>query len=634
MDVTDLELQKFPDRVQAVLLKAKAIADPHIMDPKCRLCYQRSRVCLKEPGNDKCNTCIKFNRPCNWDLEGAKSRTDLKGEKSKTDLKGAMTLRNADAVSPDQACLNCKKATTNCDGKDPCSRCSRLNLKCVPQPNTNDTPKCLHCVNKGTACDRGRPCGTCIKHGATCTYRDQYGLVVRRYNLNVEREKRGWPPYDEPEDECANCMRKHVGRCDQGEPCFQCVSENLRGTAQAPNSCVYRSPDNGGMTESWYLACWTLGTSKDEYSYPPVMLEDNWEQILVDQTAKRTQNSLDTWARRRSGASNVRELSPERPHEQAWRMEFESDFPHGAVEVPTSGQGRLCAWYALRNSIQHQLPGVRVPDVDELQAIYNRLAGENPEFEMGNSNTFRLDQLIITAQSYLERCEVRRRIGLVYPFKGRRHFPYIYSQSDHLSDEPVLWLYNDNREAQSWQDAHFWGLRPATPKEHQDQAEQRRDEDTDPSSGDDDPEVRRRMRKPLVDDDVAEFIDQGSMRKDASVSSRIQARAVMLAALANVAGVADATALDDYDAEDGPEPASYAEAMRMPDAEGWQAAIDREISSLRENDVFKVVRRSDLPPRRRLLLGKFIFKRKIGFNLTTKKYKCKYKARLVAKGFQ
>lgn len=160
----------------------------------------------------------------------------------------------------------------------------------------------------------------------------------------------------------------------------------------------------------------------------------------------------------------------------------------------------------------------------------------------------------------------------------------------------MLWLYNDNREAQLWQDAHFWGLRPATPKEHQDQAKQRRDEDTDLSSGDDNPEVRRRMRKPLVDDDVAEFINQGSMRKDASMSSRTQAWAMMLAALANVAGVADATALDDYDAEDGPEPASYAKAMQIFDAEGWQAAINREILLLYENDVFKVVYRLDLPP--------------------------------------
>lgn len=61
-----------------------------------------------------------------------------------------------------------------------------------------------------------------------------------------------------------------------------------------------------------------------------------------------------------------------------------------------------------------------------------------PEFEMGNSDPFRLDQLIIVAQTYLSQFHTQRRIGLVYPHNGRRHFAYIYAQSDHLSDEPVL----------------------------------------------------------------------------------------------------------------------------------------------------------------------------------------------------
>lgn len=100
------------------------------------------------------------------------------------------------------------------------------------------------------------------------------------------------------------------------------------------------------------------------------------------------------------------------------------------------------------------------------------------------------------------------------------------------------------------------------------------------------------MHKPSVNDDVAEFIEQGSMRKDASMSSQTQARTIMLAALANVLSNPDQKTLEDYDAEDGPDPASYAKTMRMPDAEGWQGVIDREINSLREKDVFKLVRRS------------------------------------------
>lgn len=627
-DVTDLHLQNFPDRAKKVLLAARALEDQTpVLEHKCRRCAKNRFICRKNPEDDKCVSCAKRGYVCVWDP----ITTDSPQDRGKRPF-----IPISQAVPQSEACAPCLKARVNCDGNTPCSRCAFYNISCVPQIDETQ-PRCANCIDRDSRCDRGRPCGKCTKEDKTCVYTDQNGLVVRRYNLNHYRRSHGWEDITEDTDDCGFCSVSGGRVCDQNQPCYRCVLAHMRGLATAPTSCVYRSPDHGGSSESWKLSCWTLGTRKDEYSDPPVILEENWKQILRNEQEQRRQTrsrgGINLMSRRQPP---TRALSPERPQEQEWRLQFESDFPNGAIEVPTSAQGRLCAWFALRHSIHHQIPGIRVPDVEELQAIYNRLAGENPEFEMGNSDTFRLDQLILVAQTYLAQFHTQRRIGLVYPHNGQRHFAYIYAQSDHLSNEPVLWLYNDNHDANSWRDAHFWGLRQPTPGERQAQEEQRRDDpdDSDASSGDDDPDVRRRMQQPRVDDDVAEFIEEGSMRKQASTSSRTQARMVMLAALANILPLPDLMTLQGYDAEDGPEPASYAEAMRMPDSEGWQGAIDREIDSLRENEVFKLVRRSDLPPGRRLLSGKLIFKRKVGYNPSTKEYKRKYKARLVAKGFQ
>lgn len=192
----------------------------------------------------------------------------------------------------------------------------------------------------------------------------------------------------------------------------------------------------------------------DELSDPPVILGDNREQI-------------------------------EQPQEVDWPNQFLSDFPYGAMKVPTESQGRLCAWYALRHSIRHQIPGIRAPEVDELQFIYNTLAIENPEFEMENSDTFRVDQLIVTAQKNLAQFNTCKRLGVVYPQSGQGNIARIYAQSDHLSDEHVLWLYNDNHCEESWRNAHYSGLRHPTAGEQGTQKMQLLNDpdDSDRSSG-------------------------------------------------------------------------------------------------------------------------------------------------------
>jgi hypothetical protein len=74
------------------------------------------------------------------------------------------------------------------------------------------------------------------------------------------------------------------------------------------------------------------------------------------------------------------------------------------------------------------------------------------------------------------------------------------------------------------------------------------------------------------------------------------------------------------------EPKTVAEIEGRPDAADWHKAMDDEYNSLMENDTWELV---DLPPGRKVVQCKWVFKQKISADGTpTKK-----KARLVAKGF-
>ena len=76
---------------------------------------------------------------------------------------------------------------------------------------------------------------------------------------------------------------------------------------------------------------------------------------------------------------------------------------------------------------------------------------------------------------------------------------------------------------------------------------------------------------------------------------------------------------DDHD------PSSVAEAKSAPDAPEWEKAMENEMKSLHSNDVWELV---ELPPDRRIVGSKWIFKRKIDADGAVERYK----ARVVAQG--
>jgi hypothetical protein len=74
------------------------------------------------------------------------------------------------------------------------------------------------------------------------------------------------------------------------------------------------------------------------------------------------------------------------------------------------------------------------------------------------------------------------------------------------------------------------------------------------------------------------------------------------------------------------DPRSYSEAMHCPDAPKWKGACNEEYQSLMDNHTWDVV---DLPPGRKAVKSKWVFKIKENPDGTVDRYK----AHLVAKGF-
>ena len=75
-----------------------------------------------------------------------------------------------------------------------------------------------------------------------------------------------------------------------------------------------------------------------------------------------------------------------------------------------------------------------------------------------------------------------------------------------------------------------------------------------------------------------------------------------------------------------PDPATYSEAMSLPDADKWRKALDEEMTSIKANHTWELV---DLPPGKRPIGCKWVFKKKMNAEGKVERYK----ARLCAKGF-
>ncbi|PPJ50823.1 hypothetical protein CBER1_07278 [Cercospora berteroae] len=79
-----------------------------------------------------------------------------------------------------------------------------------------------------------------------------------------------------------------------------------------------------------------------------------------------------------------------------------------------------------------------------------------------------------------------------------------------------------------------------------------------------------------------------------------------------------------------PVPSNYAEAHASTESQEWDDAIMSEWRSHQENQTWEVVQKKDIPPGRKPLTVRLVYRRKIGKDGKVSKYK----VRLVARGFQ
>ena len=94
-------------------------------------------------------------------------------------------------------------------------------------------------------------------------------------------------------------------------------------------------------------------------------------------------------------------------------------------------------------------------------------------------------------------------------------------------------------------------------------------------------------------------------------------------------GYDDFVCLADNAAEDvdSSEPRNYQEAMQSAEANEWMLAMNEEMQSLQQNQIWNLVKKSTA---HNTVGCKWVFKKKEG---VTKSDPIKFKARLVAKGF-
>ena len=84
--------------------------------------------------------------------------------------------------------------------------------------------------------------------------------------------------------------------------------------------------------------------------------------------------------------------------------------------------------------------------------------------------------------------------------------------------------------------------------------------------------------------------------------------------------------VEEHELGDHSEPANYREAISSPEHDKWNEAMNVEMQSMKDNDVWVEV---DLPPNAKTVGSKWLFKKKTDMDGEVHTYK----ARLVAKGF-
>lgn len=110
-----------------------------------------------------------------------------------------------------RGCHSCYGESRRCDGRSPCSYCTKNDRLCVPRSRKTQRKGewCKGCSDRKLRCDGKRPCGRCAEDQLTCQDRD-------------DKQK---TPRLRPGERCARCRRESI-RCDGLRPCGPCTRDD------------------------------------------------------------------------------------------------------------------------------------------------------------------------------------------------------------------------------------------------------------------------------------------------------------------------------------------------------------------------------------------------------------------------
>ena len=77
------------------------------------------------------------------------------------------------------------------------------------------------------------------------------------------------------------------------------------------------------------------------------------------------------------------------------------------------------------------------------------------------------------------------------------------------------------------------------------------------------------------------------------------------------------------------EPSNYKEAMTCPEALNWQQAMEEEFQSMEDNKTWKLIAKTKLPPRSRIIDSTWVYRLKVNKDGTDR-----FRARLVGRGYK
>jgi hypothetical protein len=597
-DLTDEDVKKLypnpkPEDYYVPLIQ------PDKAENQCRTCYMRNIRCIRDSPGEKCRACVRDRTICTMDLTGAdNTKVYQRYHQEKKPRE--------EASETSDPCDRCRKHRLKCDGKHPCNNCARKpgNKKSEQHHCRYGDKICNGCRNGRYLCDGKRPCGHCRTAKKTCTWLDQQGLVLRRYGVPGGTNHR-LPPLEESDDECSEC-RHRKRRCDGQQPCYRCVKHKHAITSP----CTYRH--TGQWADSYTTAPFEL---RDD----TVRLREDWEDILSLRHKKGNQND------EHPRGGNVTQVRPKDIPKPANPIAEDRDadadsallsaFPEGRERIATRGDGLLCGIRAVAHSIGAQMADIHTPNTRTLQALletddFTRMFNEELGAEAReNESDYFIDQLGAILNIWGLQQHPPRHLRLGYVLRDGRAFrlPTAYE------DATTVWIASNSLSGITAEDGeynHYEGLRRKNAPKKTDAQKRKRARTRDSSSDGSSSEASE--EETLLDNDIDELFnaDTSQTKPDSSKLSKKKAR--ILLSMANIL--------------DGPEPQTFTEAMRRPDCQLWKDAIGQEIQSLDENKVFEV---TDPPPERRCFTSRWVFKKKIGNEGQT----TRYKARLVARGF-